>query len=56
MATRPSTSGAGGILYRLDGQLRVAAFSAFALARPRRDEAPGASDAATAPVAVGGAT
>ena len=53
MATTPSTSGAGGVLYRLDGQLRVAAFVELALARPRRDEAPGASDAATAPVAVG---
>ena len=53
MATRPSTSAAGGVLYRLDGQLRVAAFVELALARPRRDEAPGASDAATAPVAVG---
>ena len=28
MATTPSTSGAGGVLYRLDGQLRVAAFVA----------------------------
>ena len=53
MATTPGTSGAGGVLYRLDGQLRVAAFVELALARPRRDEAPGASDAATAPVAVG---
>ena len=53
MATTPITSGAGGVLYRLDGQLRVAAFVELALARPRRDEAPGASDAATAPVAVG---
>ena len=45
---------AGGVLYRLDAQLRVAAFVELALsARPRRDEAPGASDAATEPVAVG---
>ena len=51
MTTAPA---AGGVLYRLDAQLRVAAFVELALsARPRRDEAPGASDAATEPVAVG---